>query len=417
MGTLTSKLLWRAGLFSLAAATMAQASGYKIPEQSMRSMGLSAAYVAGAESADAAYYNPANMGWMDERQWFEGALTLIHLPAVQFDGTVRGVPASLESKTEDFIVPTLHYVGPKFGRWRFGLSVTAPGGLSKRWPDQPARSYAEEFTLAIVELSPSFSYTFNERWSVGGGVRVVYTDGTVRVKGPNDPNGNPLFAENLEGDSFDFGYNLALSYRPAPDTTLSATYRSNVDLTVEGTAKGGGSAVGVAWFDTDADVKVPLPATLSLAAMHDFGRVRVELEYERVFWSRYDQLDFNFADPRVERSLLGKPKPKDWDDTNTFRIGVTWHVQENWDMLFGYAWDETPIPEKSIGFELPDSDAQVFSVGSVIQIDDNWEAGFAMLYDKKRNRSVATPPNENGIDGEFSEGGAYLATVGIGYRF
>ena len=40
----------------------------------------------------------------------------------------------------------------------------------------------------------------------------------------------------IEGDSIDFGYNLALTYKPIKDLTLSATYRSKIDLTVEGKA-------------------------------------------------------------------------------------------------------------------------------------------------------------------------------------
>ena len=402
-------------VLAFSAAVSVQASGYKIPEQSIRSMALSAAYVSGAEEADTSYYNPAKMGWLDERQRVEGALTVIHLPAIEFRGTVNGLPADDESKTEDFLVPTVHYVGPKFGNWRFGFSVTAPGGLSKRWDGAAQRAKAEEFTLAIIEANPTFSYTFNDRWSVGGGLRVVYTDGTVRAYAQDNHN-NMLYAENMEGDSFDVGYNLAIAYRPQPQTVLSVTYRSNVDLTVEGSAKGGVPAYGIAWYDTDADVEVPLPATLACAVSHDFGRVRVEAVYERTFWSEYEKLDFNFDDPGIE-AVFGKPIDKKWNDTDTFRLGITWHVDERWDMLFGYAWDESPIPERTLGFELPDSDAQIFSVGSMIRIDDNWEAGFAMLYDKKKRRSVSTPPNENDIDGTFSDGGAYLATVGVGYRF
>jgi long-chain fatty acid transport protein len=407
---------WGWAVAALMVAAGAQASGYKLPEQSVRAMGKAGANVAGAYWADASYYNPANMGWVDGEQALEGALTFIYLPKIDFKGTVAGYPADASSKSEDFLVPTFHYVGPRFGQWRFGLSVTAPGGLSKRWDTQPQKSTAEEFTLAIVEMSPSVSYTFNEAWAVGAGVRVLYADGTVRAYA-QDARGNLLVAQNMEGDTIELGYNLALSYRPQPQTTLSVTYRSNIDMKVEGTAKGGGPLSGHAWFDTDADVTVPLPATLSIAAYHDFGRVAVELEYERAYWSEYSELDFNFDDPVVEASVLGQPRDKSWKDSDTFRVGVTWHVDEKWDMLFGYAWDESPVPERTLGFELPDADAHVFSVGSVVRIDQHWEAGFGLLYDHKESRSVDGNENEGAIDGTFDKGGAYLATVSVGYRF
>ena len=48
-------------VLSLAACTSLYSAGYKIPEQSLNAVALSAAYIANANGADAAYYNPANM--------------------------------------------------------------------------------------------------------------------------------------------------------------------------------------------------------------------------------------------------------------------------------------------------------------------------------------------------------------------
>ena len=50
------------------AAGPALASGYRIPEQSLNTTALSAAYVASTPAADASYYNPANMSWLEEAQ-------------------------------------------------------------------------------------------------------------------------------------------------------------------------------------------------------------------------------------------------------------------------------------------------------------------------------------------------------------
>ena len=53
-------LLAITGIFT---AGSALASGWRIPEQSVNSTALSAAYVANAHGADAAYFNPANMSF------------------------------------------------------------------------------------------------------------------------------------------------------------------------------------------------------------------------------------------------------------------------------------------------------------------------------------------------------------------
>lgn len=405
--------LWiRMAVLSALGATVAMASGYKLPEQSTRSMALSAAYVAGADAADASYFNPANMGWMDEGARLEAGLNYIHLPEVEFRGSVGGVPSDANSKTEDFLIPYLHYVSPSQGAWRYGLSFVAPGGLSKRWTDARQKMKAEEFTLKIFELNPTFSYTFSDTFSIGGGVRVLYSDGKVKAYLKN------AYAENMTGDTVELGYNLALSYRPQPATTLSLTYRSKIDLNLEGSSTGF-TAVGspqLPYYDTDGGVSVPLPATLALAAAHTFGKTRVEVVYERTFWSSYEKLDFHFDNQTVD-ALFGQPIDKDWEDTNTIRIGVTHRLNDEWTLMAGYAWDETPVPEKSLGFELPDSDANVFSAGAVLRVDNDWEAGFALLYDMKDERTVHTPPNENGIEGTFKKGGAVLANFSVGYRF
>ncbi|WP_456403553.1 OmpP1/FadL family transporter [Hydrogenimonas sp.] len=408
---LLSRTMVAVTLCALGAVT-AQASAYKIPEQSTRSMALSAAYVAGADSADASYFNPANMSWVEGNALLEAGLTYIHLPKVEFRGTVAGTPADADSKTEDFLLPYFHYISPKVDRWRFGLSLTEPGGLSKKWYNDVQKMKAEEFSLKVIELNPTISYEISPELSVGAGIRGLYSDGKVKAYLAN------AYAENMTGDTFEVGYNLAISYRPQPETTLSVTYRSNVDLDLEGSATGF-IAVGspqLPYYDTNGGVSVPLPATLVLAAAHTFGDTRVEVLYERTYWSAYEKLDFHFDDATVD-ALFGAPIDKNWSDTNTFRIGVTHRYDEKWTLMAGYAYDETPIPEATLGFELPDADAHVFSAGAIMQVDEAFEVGFSILYDHKQERTIHAPPNENGINGTFKKGGAILTNVSIGYRF
>ena len=402
----------RTAIASMATATALMASAYKIPEQSSRSMALSAAYVAGANSADASYFNPANMSWIKEDKLLEAGLTYIHLPEVEYRGSVAGVIADENSKTEDFLLPYFHYVSPKVENFRFGLSLVVPGGLSKRWDGKIQKMYAEEFTLKIVELNPTISYAITPKFSIGGGLRLIYSDGRVKLFRES------AYAQNMQGDTVEFGYNVALSYKPKPETTLSLTYRSNVDLNLEGSSTGF-IAIGsnpLAYYDTLGGVSVPLPATLSLAVAQTFKKTKVEIVYERTYWSEYEKLDFNFAHPVVE-AVFGTPNNKDWSNTNTFRIGVTHKLDKKWTLMAGYAYDETPVPQNSVSFELPDSDANIFSIGAIMQINKDFEVGFSLLYDHKDKRTIHTPPNEKGVEGTFSKGGAILTNISIGYRF
>lgn len=92
--------MFKKPLFSLLALVLAVfapqlgASGFKINEQSLRSVALSSAYVAAAYGADSSYFNPANMGFLDnvrdDRHDLEVALTAIYIPAFQFTTDTRG---------------------------------------------------------------------------------------------------------------------------------------------------------------------------------------------------------------------------------------------------------------------------------------------------------------------------------------
>jgi len=83
----------------------------------------------------------------------------------------------------------------------------------------------------------------------------------------------------------------------------------------------------------------------------------------------------------------------------------------------GFAIDETPVPEETLGFELPDSDAKVFSMGFRYQQTENLSWGAAFLYDSKEPRTVMQGATGNYINGSFNEGGAYLTTIGVSYEF
>ena len=389
------------------------AGGYKIPEQSLNSMALGAAYVAHTTAADAAYFNPANMAFMGEKQYIDGAITLAHLPSNVY---TLGGPYSGESETENIIIPNGHYVSAPMGDFRWGISMTAPAGLTKRWETPFQKLYAEEFTLKNIELNPVVSYRINDQFAVGGGLRLVYSEGKVYSDGADA--GAPIKRE-MEGDTFEFGYNLAATYKPTSDIILAATYRSNIDLDEEGQANLYFGGVGKQY---DAGVSVPLPAALNLSVSKTWDNTfTVELNYERTYWSAYETLDFTYGSPITPALVpyFEDPQARNWVDTNTFRIGAT-VVLDKITMMMGFAIDETPVPDETIGFELPDSDAKIFSMGFRYQQTEEISWGAAFLYDSKESRSLTRGVADNAVmanGGSFSGGGAFLTTIGGSYEF
>jgi len=395
-------------LMSLLTSSVMFAGGYKIPEVSTNGVALGAANVAHVHSADAAYYNPANMVFMEDKQNIEADLIYIGLDSVHYDGKVQNddTTYSIDSEKETFIIPNLHYVSPKLGEndVRIGMSVVVPGGLSKRWSDQPAKVRAQEFTLEVVELNPTLAIPIGDKVAFAFGFRIVSTSGVVKSSGN--------IGRDMTGDSVDMGYNLALAYKPTKKLEFGATYRSRVNLTVTGTAKLY-DPTGLV-YDGGANVTVPLPAFATLAAAYTFDtQTTIEVLYERNMWSAYQTLDFNYVGSVGNLApYFDEPHAKDWKDTNTYRVGLTQEL-DKWTVMAGFVKDETPVPDSSLSFELPGTDTISVSMGTRYQYNDSINIGFSALYSMHDERTV---DNED-LSGTFSDGNVLIVSVGLGYRF
>lgn len=407
------KCLATASLVLLTASGTALASGYRIPEQSVNSTARSGSYVAYTPGADASYFNPANMAWLEDRGVIEADATWIHLTPIEYSDN-RSALYNGESEEENFLMPTVFAVSPDYHNWRAGFSVTAPAGLAKRWEDPFPKTFSEEFSLKVFDINPTLAYKFCDRFAVAAGARAVFAEGTVKSYG--QVASGVLASRDLEGDAWEAGYNLALTVRPLEKMNMSLTYRSKVDLGIEGDARLYTSA-GPSTYAGDSGVEIPLPAILAVAVSYTFfDQLTVELEYDRTYWSDYEYLDFTYPSALrnpVLAMAFDNPKDKHWQDSDAWRLSASYALNPNLTLMAGFAIDENPVPESTLGFELPDSDALLYSVGFQYKINQHLEVGAAYLYDDKESRDV----NNGTINGSFDEASAHLFTAGVTYKF
>ena len=413
-------------LTSLIASSVLMAGGYKIPETSTNAVALSAANIAhNQDNADAAYYNPAKMVFMSDKNHVEADLIYIGLDAPNYQGKVGPGTYNLDAQKENFFIPSLNYVSGKLGdsNARVGVSISVPGGLTKRWEEEPAKTSAEEFTLQIVEINPTAAFEVTKDLAVAVGFRVVHTSGIVKSNGvANIPSLGGLgnVSRDMTGDTIDFGYNLALAYKPTNNLDIALTYRSNVDLKVSGDAKLNTTLAGGQSYDGTANVQVPLPAAFNAAVAYTLPTdTTIELVYEKTYWSAYQNLDFNYdgTEGPVLGAIFGKSIPKNWKDTNAYRLGITQKF-DTLTLMAGAVIDESPVPASTLGFELPDSDSVAVSFGGRYEITKELDIGFAALYSMHDTRTISTADaNDNGLVGEFTNSNVLIVSTGIGYKF
>ncbi len=397
-------------LTSILTAGSAMASGWRIPEQSVDSTAKAGANIASASRADAAYFNPANMSWMENTWSTQLDVTYIHLTPIDYDDA-RTSRYDGKSEDENFYLPTGFVVSPSYGGARFGLAIVEPYGLAKRWNSPYEKAAAEAFKLAVVEVNPNVSYSFANKVSVAAGARMLYADATVQSDASGI--GVPL-SRDMSADTVEWGWNAAISVKPIDKLNISATYRSNVDLNFEDDATKLnllGRRVNPA-----AKVTIPAPAVFALSTAYNIlDNLNVELTWDRTFWSKYKNLDFDFT-PVIPGNPFEPAQARDWTDTDAFRIGVTYGVTKSLDLMVGFGHDQNPAPTNKVGFELPDSDAWLYSLGAQYKINDKLDVGIAMLYDHKETRKVEVNPTDR-VYGEFTDASALLISVGLNYRF
>jgi long-chain fatty acid transport protein len=264
--------------FTVLSSSLVIASGWRLPESSPNSTALSGAYIANSHGAEATYYNPANMSFNQNMYELEVGLMNVNLESIKY--TDRDATRSGESEEENTLIPSLFLSTKDYDGIRYGFSITVPGGLSKKWEDAYPKTFAEDFTLRIIEFNPTASYKVSDNFSIGGGLRAIYSDGVVKSDGTGTD--KPI-KRDMEGSTVEYGYNLALAYKPTDTTITSLTYRSNIDIKEEGNAKLYVSGTKV--YDGGANVTVPLPAVLSLAVAQQYSRFTIEFEFDRTYWS------------------------------------------------------------------------------------------------------------------------------------
>ena len=112
---------------------------------------------------------------------------------------------------------------------------------------------------------------------------------------------------------------------------------------------------GMGAIPTDGATTVPAPAVLALSTAYTIDRLTFDLTIDQNLLSDYEELTLDFA------RLPDITQTKNWDDTIAIRLGVDYRVTDTLTLMGGIAYDECPVPDEHVGFELPDSDAWLFS--------------------------------------------------------
>jgi len=292
-----------------------------------------------------------------------------------------------------------------------GLGITNPFGLSTQWSGASETRYvATNSNLITVNVNPNLAYKVSDDLSIAFGIDYVYMRATLE---------NKQFVgidENfrLSGDGDGWGVNIAAKYRASSNFDLGLSYRSRINVDINGTAELTGPVLSLSG---NANTSIGLPDLLNVgASFRASDNLTLNADIDYTWWSTYRRIAVSSDNP-----AFNQVQEKQWKDVWTIRIGGQYKLSEQWKVRAGYLYDKNPIPESRFETRLPDSDRQGIAVGTGFTSGSvTIDFAYMYLWFNKRtiNDSLADDltPTPNALNGTYKSH-AQLAGITVGYKF
>lgn len=362
-------------IFLVVAVAYTFGGGFQLNEHGARAMAQAGAFAARANDPSALYFNPAGISFLKGTQVYLGA-TLIS-PSMTFRGPYD-FNTNQETKLEKKIYTpiTIYFTQEINDMLSVGFGINNPFGLGTKWPDNwVGKTLSIKSEVQVFDFNPTVSAKFfDDKLSIGAGFD--YLMGSVEIiKEANSfyPPSNITLKAGLT-DGKGMGYNFGLLYLPEENLRFGLSYRSPVDLKIEGDATF--SQKRSIFPEGRAKATLNLPATGFIAAAYSpISDLWLEFDAQFVGWSSYKKLEITFLKDNSISST-----EKNYKDTWILRFGVEYKLNSDITISSGYFHDFNPVPDETVDPMLPDADRNGFNIGFSYKFNDKISFDLAYLY-------------------------------------
>ncbi len=407
-------------LSSILIASSAFGSGYGVFTQGASGLGQANAVVAHPTGPSSLYFNPALLNDVPGRQIEIGTTAVISERKINLDSgdTEKGDATNFPS--------TFYYTQQSSDRLSAGLGIFSPFGLSNDWDNSyEGRYIGTSGEMTSFNINPAISYRVTDRLSLAAGLDMVYVD--TELKGNVNqstilslpPETVPDIKQTFDGDGWGFGYNLGLLYKVTKHISIGATYRSEVDVDIEGDLSFTGAVDPLLTLllpntAATADIVLPAQFTTGVAA-----KVTDDLTMEiGARWEDWDSNDKMVLDVELGTDIT---LTRNWHSTWAYNIGGNYRLNEKMAINFGYLYGENAVPDSTFEPIIPDSDVHLFTIGTDLSCGQ-WTLSGAFGYEyhdsRRKTNLVGDPLGTPGYEatGDY-EADIYLVGLSLGYKF
>jgi long-chain fatty acid transport protein len=413
-------------LGSMLSAPLLPGAGFQLAERSASGLGRAfSGEAAIADDASVIASNPAALIMLGGEWNFSTGVSYIEpgadatlFPALT--GGNAGQRLEDDDIAESAVVPYFYASKRLSENLVAGFGTFTTYGLrtdySQSVADQIGTNYSE---ITTINFNPSLSYRINDVVSIGAGFNVMYAEGEITANSVALPPafGGPTPAFGLEGDDWGFGYNLGILFELSENTRVGLSYRSKIDLDLEGSARlstlGPGSVPG--------DLSVELPATAEFSIFHQVNDKWAV--HGDVFWTQWSVFEtlapqVSTGNALIDAGVANELRtPENWNDAFRYSLGATYQHNDCWTFRAGVAYDESPVDDEFRTLRIPDGDRVWLSFGASYEVNDNItvDAGYSYVLVEE----VSLGENDRGLidTDSIGEGNIHLFALGVSGSF
>ncbi len=377
------------------ASGQTMAAGFQTNAQS--ATGLGRAFAGDAVIADNAAVmarNPAAMALFDKMELslgFESITSMIEVKNAKYNGTSI---ADTDDVGDTSIAPNIHLIVPVNDKFAWGVNAYTNFGTKTEFSDSyDASEYGGLTDIKSANFGLAGSYRLNDQWSFGGGLDLIYGQGTLQryaspalagaissQTGTTIPAGTAL--ANVDGaDGWAVGFNLGTVYELDENNRFGFAYRYSPEFTAED--------------DHGQEIVLPLPDIAEFSGFHKIEDTKFAVHYsvQWIGWSAFDKIDINnlsATESPIAYQLAAYAgsstytREYQWKDGWHYSIGGTYYLNNDLTLRAGYMYD-TSAQDELTSVSVPDSDRQWLSAGFTYNIDSksNLDFGFTYLLGKE----------------------------------
>ncbi|EMN7215621.1 outer membrane protein transport protein [Vibrio vulnificus] len=422
----------------LSSANLANAAGFQLAEYSATGLGRAyAGEAAMADNASAQWRNPAMLTYLEGTQVSVGAIYVN--PNIDIDGNVNFAGKNISASSDDFahdaIIPNFYLSHQYNEKIAIGFALGTNYGMeTDLGKDFAASHFGNEASVISKEANLNLAYQLNEQFSIGGGVRYIIAEGSFGATAPaknivgiNPADGKPIqlpqgtTLKYMEGDDTAWGWQIGSAWQINENHRVGFTYKSEVELKLEGHAEGIAFQNTPNFYDTGS-MALTLPATAELASFHQLSeQLALHASINWTDWSSFKEL---YAD--LDNNPGSMVKVENWEDNYRFAVGATYQLQPKLALRTGIAYDTSAVSDKNRTITIPETDRTWLSVGATYDWTQNFtlDAGFTYIIAKdapiKESRGYESDDKAQAIGGQFvgeTTGNVWLIGVQANYRF